>query len=346
MGRRFNIVTRTKARIRIATYRIKRVVKFLTVDIWSLNINDLSRWKARLIKDTKTIIVTLNTFSEQKMGFQITALAYQCMMSVVPALAIAFFLTSGVGLSDKLEEFLYANVSNEGLIASLMNAADNIISTAQSGFFGFASMATFLWIVIWMMISVTRVFNNAWKVTKQRNFFRQLGAVILILILSPFVLLLFFSGSIVYTHVLDLVVPNVAFSEHIKSFLAWVVFAAAAVMIISLMYKYIPACRVHYRHALKAAIISGLAFTLLQYLYLETQVMVTKQSAVYGVLAGIPLFMIWLNFSWSIIIYGAELSYGFQTVEQMKITTEQLDEEITTARNEKRNKRQMIKVRK
>ena len=70
----------------------------------------------------------------------------------------------------------------------------------------------------------------------------------------------------------------------------------------------------HYRHALKAAIVSGILFTGVQYLYLETQVMVAKQSAVYGVLAAIPLFMIWLNIGWSIVLYGAELSYAFQNV--------------------------------
>ena len=63
-----------------------------------------------------------------------------------------------------------------------------------------------------------------------------------------------------------------------------------------------------------------------QYLYLETQVMVAKTSAVYGALAAIPLFMIWLNLGWTIILYGAELSYAFQNVDQHSITIAKLDE--------------------
>jgi membrane protein len=83
------------------------------------------------------------------------------------------------------------------------------------------------------------------------------------------------------------------------------------------MYKYIPAAKVRTHCAFKAALIAGIGFTAVQYLYLETQVMVAKQNAIYGVLAAIPLFMIWLNIGWSIILYGAELSYSFQHVNHL-----------------------------
>ena len=87
-------------------------------------------------------------------------------------------------------------------------------------------------------------------------------------------------------------------------------------MTLSAMYKFIPATYVNYRYALKAAIWAGIAFTLLQYLYLETQVMVVKLNAVYGAVAAIPLFMIWLRFGWLIILYGAQFSYSFQKVAE------------------------------
>jgi Ribonuclease BN-like family. len=46
-------------------------------------------------------------------------------------------------------------------------------------------------------------------------------------------------------------------------------------------------------------------------------VMVAKQSAIYGFLAALPLFMIWLNLGWTIVLYGAELSYSFQNVNHL-----------------------------
>ena len=304
-----------KVRLRWISIIITQVMRFITHDIWYLDADDFSRFKRRAITDMKTILLMLRTFSDQKIGFQVTALSYQSMMSIVPFLAIAFYLTGGLGLSDRLAEFLFTNFDNPQLIDNLLNAADHILLTAESGLFGLVSMLSFLWILIWMMMSVRRVFNNVWKVPKERSFWKMLGVVFAVLLLSPFVIVLFFSGSVVYSHILDLIVPSkLAFSESLKTALSWITFAATAILILAAMYKWIPGTKVHYRHALKASIVSGILFTAVQYLYLETQVMVAKQSAVYGVLAAIPLFMIWLNIGWSIVLYGAELSYAFQNV--------------------------------
>lgn len=311
-------IHRTKVRIRWARILAGRVVRFLTHDMWYLNVDDLSRWKARAVKDIKVVFLMLKVFSDQKIGFQVTALAYQSMMSLVPFIAIGLYLTNGVGIADQFHAFLNANISNQKLIEDLVAASDKIIATAESGLFGFISMASFLWILIWLMITVRRVFNNVWKVDESRKFFHVLGVGLGVLILSPFVIVLFFSGSVVYSTVLDYIVPRaLPFSEHLKSFLSWALFAGASVLILTVMYKYIPAARVRTRPAFKAAMIAGIGFTAVQYLYLETQVLVAKQSAIYGFLAALPLFMIWLNLGWTIILYGAELSYSFQNVNHL-----------------------------
>ena len=99
------------------------------------------------------------------------------------------------------------------------------------------------------------------------------------------------------------------------------------------MYTFIPATEVKYRYALWSALVAGFIFVVFQYLYLETQVFVARLNTVYGVLAAIPLFLIWLNFSWQIIIYGAELTYGFQNVRSYGIEIEE------PRRRKRRNKK-------
>ena len=91
------------------------------------------------------------------------------------------------------------------------------------------------------------------------------------------------------------------------------------VLTLSALYKFIPATRVRYEYAFKSALVSGAVFAIFQYLYLETQVFVTRLNGVYGALAAIPLFLIWMNYSWQIIIYGAELTYGYQNVDTYHI---------------------------
>lgn len=312
---------------------VVRITHFLTVDIWELDTDDVSRWKANRLRDIKTVMLMLNTFSAQKIGFQATALSYQAMMSVVPFLAIAFYLTDGLGLSDKFDQLLRANISDETLIQTLEKAAENILNASQTGLFGVISIITFIWVVIWMMMCVGRVFNNVWMVRKSRNIFKQIGMVIAILTISPFVIIIFFSGSVLYSNVIDLAVPQgIVFLDSIRSFLGWLVFGAISVIVISGMYKYIPACKVRYRHAFKAALIAGIAFTVLQYLYLETQMFVSRKNAIYGTIAIIPLFMVWLNMGWTVILYGAELSYAFQNVERYHVTNSAMDEVLEEAR--------------
>ena len=336
------LLHKINVRIRWISIWVTRITRFLTHDIFYLKEEDFSRWKRRLVRDAKTVILMVNTFSSQKIGYQVTALAYRSMMSVVPAIAIAFYLTSGVGMKDMFQEILLKNLGDTRFTQILMNAAENIVDVAQSGLFGFISMASFLWIVIMLMITVRQVFNNVWKVERERNFLGMIGVIIGITIMAPFVVIILFSGSVVYSHILDLLFPSTLFIyDQIKSLMSWALFAGASILILTAMYKFIPGTKVRTQYALKAATISGLVFTAVQYLYLETQMMVAKVSAVYGVLAALPLFMVWLNLGWTIILYGAELSYAFQNVDQHRTTVEMLDEmnaDAVRARKERRKK--------
>ena len=302
--------------------KIRKVRSFLSEDIWNENLNNLSRMRAHFIKDLRVLVVTIKTFSAEKIGFQAVALSFFCTMAAVPFMAVAFAITGGLGLENTLKQLLVSNIPNQQAVDTLFGYAQNVIDTAQSSPVGLVSALLFTWLVLWMMMCVESVFNNVWRVNKSRNIFKRLTFYLVIMGLSPFVVLLFFAGAIVYSNVLDVLVPDVAFSENIKNFLGWVVFAAVSVMTFSAMYKFIPNHYVRYKDALKAALLSGVLFTILQYLFLETQIFVSRLNTIYGAVAAIPLFMFWLNFGWFIILIGAELSYAFQNVDNYNLDTE------------------------
>ena len=302
--------------------KIRKVRSFLSEDIWNENLNNLSRMRAHFIKDLRVLVVTIKTFSAEKIGFQAVALSFFCTMAAVPFMAVAFAITGGLGLEDTLKQLLVSNIPNQQAVDTLFGYAQNVIDTSQSSPVGLVSALLFTWLVLWMMMCVESVFNNVWRVNKSRNIFKRLTFYLVIMGLSPFVVLLFFAGAIVYSNVLDVLVPDVAFSENIKNFLGWVVFAAVSVMTFSAMYKFIPNHYVRYKDALKAALLSGVLFTILQYLFLETQIFVSRLNTIYGAVAAIPLFMFWLNFGWFIILIGACLSYAFQNVDNYNLDTE------------------------
>ena len=303
--------------LRHNTTRMKR---FLNDDIWNIDLEELSKAKARFIKYMKVLLITIKTFSGEKIGFQAVALSFYSTMSVVPFVAVVFAITGGFGLADKLTEFLYGYFNNsQQIIDTILGFAQNIIDTAQSSAMGLVSALLFLWIVISMMMNVERVFNNVWMVQKSRNLIKRLSMIIAMLIVTPFVIMVFFGGSFVYSHALSYLGLDVETLSNFTTIITWTLFGAVAVFTFSAMYKFIPNSYVEYSNALRAAAFSGIAFTIMQYLYLETQVFVTRLNGIYGAFAAVPLFMVWINIGWFIILIGAELSYAFQHVDDYNL---------------------------
>ena len=303
--------------LKIQTY-VRWLRKFLGHDIWQFNLSELSKAQALFIRDLKVVLDALRNFADEKIGLQSVALSYFCTLAAVPLVAVCFAVTSGFGLENVLRDALYSADISQTVIDTLLTAASNIINASKAGLFGVITALSFVWLVIWMMNRVEKGFNNVWHARKpKRKALKSYGIDIIIMILIPFVVLIFFAGTVVYSHVLDLIPNSIGVTDKIKSFLGWVIFGGVAVMTLSAMYKFIPATHVNYRFALKGALWAGIAFTIFQYLYLETQVLVTNINAVYGAVAALPLFMMWLRFGWLIILYGAQFSYSFQTVDEM-----------------------------
>jgi membrane protein len=170
------------------------------------------------------------------------------------------------------------------------------------------------------MFQVERVFNNVWGILKPpRKLYTRLGFYFLALFLTPFIVLLFGAGIAYYANITKYIGLDLSGLKILPKLIGWLAFYIVAVFTLSVMYKWIPAAKVEYGLALKAAALTGVVFTLFQYLYLNTQVFVSRLNDVYGVIAAFPLFLIYLNFSWQIIIYGAELTYALHTVDFYKI---------------------------
>ena len=304
-------------RIKRKTYKLKR---FFSEDIWAMEMEELSKARARFIKYVKVLIITVKTFAQQKVGPRAIALSYLSMMAIVPILAIVFGITGGFGLGDKLKEFMYSNFGgNEQLIDTVLQFAQNIIDTAQSGWMGFFSALLFIWIVFRLMMNVESAFNNVWKVEQSRNFMKRFAFYIAIILLAPFVIFVMFAGSFVYSNALDYIGLNLEEFSFIKKFISWAMFVVVAGMTFSAMYKFIPNYKVNYSTALRAAFFAAFAFAAVQFFYLETQLLVSRLNGIYGTFAAVPLFMIWLNISWNIVLIGAEVSYAFQHVDSYNI---------------------------
>lgn len=289
--------------------------------LWTIDTTGEARWWRHMVRFFKLIRITFSSFMQNRMGFQCVALSYFFLMAIVPLVAFIFAIGGGLGIEDKLAEYMYVLVpSYPDLVDRVLDKANNIVNQAQSGIVGLVGALGFIWTIIWLMFQVERVFNNVWGILKiPRKIYKRFSFYVGVLVLSPFLVLIFGSGIAYYTNLTNLIGLDLGDVRFLPKILGYLGFYVLVAFTLSAMYKFIPAVKVKYTYALKSALVAGLFFVLFQYVYLEMQVLVSRLNSVYGVLAAIPLFLIWMNFSWQIIIYGAELTYGFQHVDSYHI---------------------------
>ena len=308
------------------TKRARATFRFLFSDrIWTFDVDGLTGMRRRMFKFVKLVRIVFDDFAAKRMGFQCVALSYFCALALIPLLAIIFAVTGGLGLSDKISDLLYGILPNDpDLVTTLVDKSTAIIDVARSGPVGWISAAMFLWTVLWMMFQVERVFNNVWDIRKvPRKLYKRFSFYLLTTLLLPFVLVIFGFGIATYSNVFTLLgLDKISELRFLPKMLGWLGFYLVTVLTLSAMYKFIPAVYVRYKYALIAALFSAAIFALFQFLYLQTQMFVTRLNGVYGAIAAVPLFLIWLNFSWQIVIYGAQLSFGLQNIDTYNISND------------------------
>jgi Predicted membrane protein len=302
-----------------AKHTYQRILKFLITDIWHLDMSELSIMKARMVRYLKVMIITIKNFGNDKMALQATSLSFLSAMAMVPIVSLMFAITNGFGLSGTLESLLYSIFQgNEQVIELILQFANNIIITSQHGLFGLISALFLLSTIIWLMLSIEKGFNDIWKVKAGKLRKRMLYYLILLFAAPVAIFLILFLG-IIYTGILDRYVVNIDKYIPISSFVSWLTAYGVVVVVLTGAYKFIPNAKVKLSAAFNSSIVLAVIFIIVQYFYMETQLLVSGLNAVYGVFAAIPLFLVWLSISWTVILFGAELSHAYQNVDDYKI---------------------------
>ena len=294
---------------------VKDIIEFLTYDIWRLDFSKPQRLSQNVVRRIKVVLLTSSRFFNERIGRESVFLSFYSAMALVPLVATVLFILSAIGLDNMLINMTQPFIAdNERIVTMILGWAGNIIEQTRKGLFGIVSFLAFLWIIVWLMISVENTFNVIFKTEKKRGFFTNIGVSLIIILLLPFVLILFLFVLGYFTHFIDFI-SHYKIIEFFASKLYWLAAYGLTVLVLSAMYKFIPHVKLKYKDCLRSAFVAGLGFMVVQYLYMGTQVMVTRLNGVYGAIAAIPLLMIWLNISWQTILFGTYLTYSYQHVD-------------------------------
>lgn len=299
--------------------QIEDIRTFFQKTMWDNElVEELSNSRQRLLKYLQALIVAVKTFNRHKIGFQCVALSYFCTLATIPLIALTVGVISKLGIDETILTESLADVIKSPhagqIVETIMDGAHNILAVAENGMFGLFCALSFLWLVVWAMIQVERVFNNVWNAEASRKLWKRILALAVLVVIAPFLTVTLFSVPLAFSKFAQML--GVGFKLRTSGFIDWLLIYAFVVLIFSIMYKFIPAAHVKYKYAFSSALISGLFFIGLQYLYLNTQMFISRWNMILGAFALIPLFMIWLNFSWWVILVGSELCYGYQNIDQ------------------------------
>ena len=237
------------------------------------------------------------------------ALTYYTIMSLVPIIAVAFAVVKGFGLADGLVNSLYGLMpQSPEVIDYLVSFAENTLARTRGGLVAAVALVALFWAVIQMFSSIESAFNNIWEVKTTRSIARQLSDYLAVMLIVPIFWIVANSAGRFMEEALgfDESWYFVLLSKLMSMLFIWLMF--------TLLYLIIPNAKVKFRSALTAGIAAGTIFLLFQWGYVYAQKAMTSYNAIYGSFAALPLFLIWIQISWEILLIGGELSFTYQNI--------------------------------
>ena len=296
---------------------LARTIRFVTYDIWRITENEVSGLKEIYINIIKTVILAVRGFQSENLQTKASALTYSTLLSIVPLLAVLLGIAKGFGFQGTVRQELFDYFpGHEMELNKAFEFVESYLAQAQGGVIIGVGLILLFYTVINLISSVEDTFNDIWQIQKSRPWYRKISDYLALFLVLP-VLMTASSGLSIFMSTLQnsflgqylFFTPLVELFLHIAPYLI-------TTLAFTGLYVSLPNTKVRFVNGLVAGFIAGCAFQLFQFIYISGQIWVSKYNAIYGSFAALPLLLLWLQLSWLICLFGAELSYASQNVKK------------------------------
>ena len=303
-------------------FNLNQIKTFLLEDIWRVTDDEVSKKKGMLYNAIKIATLSVKEFTERRVVNKASALTYSTLLAIIPILALLFAIARGFGFSNLLEDQFRNGLGGQAQTAeTILSFIDSYLSHAKSGIFIGVGLIMLFYTVLLLTHNMERTFNSIWQVKKPRSLYRKMTDYFSMMLLLPLLIMLSSGISIFMSTFLKtmeeffLLAPVIKFLVRLTPFvLTWGMFTA--------LYIFMPNTKVKLKFAIVPGILAGSAFQAFQYLYIGSQIWVSRYNAIYGSFAAIPMFLLWTQISWSICLYGAQLCYVAQNLRNFSFSKE------------------------
>ena len=300
---------------------IQQVQRFLTVDIWRITPKDVSSLQYLLISIVKKLSLAVKFFLTKGTGDLAAALTYSTLLAIVPICAVVFAVARGFGFSKYIEEWFRNALSGQSQAAEIIiGFVNSYLVHTQSGVILGVGLLFMLWTVLRLTRTIEQTFNNIWQVKHERTLFRTVTDYLAMVFLMPILIVLISGISIFMTAFVDRAQGYMLLAPMLQIGLKVMPFVIMSCVFIGL-YIFMPNTKVKLTAAIAPGILAGVAMQVLQLFYIHGQMLLSSYNAIYGSFAALPLFMLWVQISWTICLFGAQLCYTNQNLEDLAFLT-------------------------
>ncbi len=297
--------------------KLEKARKFLLLDLWRVTSKDLETMpplRRFLYRNLKRVDLAVQRFLKDKMFDRASALTFTTLLALVPILAFLFALTRGFGFDKMAESFIRNNFKgHDSVVNMLLNSINTYLEHAKNGVFLGVGLVFLLYTIISLTSDIEGAFNQIWQ-RHGRSALRKITDYMSVLFLVP-ILWVIITGFTIFLSTLASNVPDfMGLNYTAKLLINLLPFFFITLSFIGL-YVFMPNTHVKVKYALVPGFLAGAAFVGLQYFYINSQIWVSNYNAIYGSFAALPMFLIWAQISWSICLFGAELTYASQNVD-------------------------------
>lgn len=296
---------------------LAKIVRFITYDIWRITENEVSGLKRLYIFLVKTIILAIRGFKREGLQTKASALTYSTLLAIVPLLAVVVGVASGFGLRETVRESVYSYFpGHRNELGQAFDFADNYLSMAQGGLFIGIGLILLLYTVVSLISTIEGTFNDIWQVKKSRSWHRKITDYLALFVILPAMLTISSGLSLFLTTISNSFLNEYVFLTPVADALLNVAPYVITSLFFTVLYMLVPNTKVRFLNALAAGVITGFAFQIFQFIYISGQIWVSKYNAIYGSFAALPLLLLWLQVSWLLCLFGAEIAYASQNVKK------------------------------
>lgn len=256
---------------------------------------------------------------------QASALTYSTLLAIVPMLAVVFAIARGFGYNKYIEMWFREVLASQPQVAdAIISFVNSYLIHTKSGIFLGVGLIFMLYTVLMLVNNVEETFNQIWQVNNSRPIIRSFANYLAMFFLFPIIIVISTGLSIFMETVAGKMDDFVILEPIVHKLFSFFPFMLMSLLFIFL-YVYMPNTKVRFSCAIIPGILAGLAMYLLQIAYIHSQLWVTGYNAIYGSFAALPLFMLWVQISWAICLFGAQLTYTNQNLNRIGFNLEEID---------------------